>query len=128
MYGFDIMIDKALKPWLIEVNILPSLAAASPLDRKIKQQVVSQMFHLLGTVSHDRSDLPKAQRQYLDYHHGKPDATEQYIVDDLLDEHNRRGNYERIFPKPNNANKFDHLFCKQTQNVNHVQSAFVTRQ
>lgn len=36
LYGFDILIDSELKPWLLEVNIQPSLSASSPLDRRIK--------------------------------------------------------------------------------------------
>lgn len=36
LFGFDVMMDKALKPWLLEVNISPSLMGSSPLDRKIK--------------------------------------------------------------------------------------------
>lgn len=34
--GFDIMIDHTLKPFLIEVNQMPSFATDSPLDYKIK--------------------------------------------------------------------------------------------
>ena len=29
VYGFDIMIDENLKPWLIEINLSPSLACDS---------------------------------------------------------------------------------------------------
>ena len=36
VYGFDIMIDSDLKPWLIEINLSPSLACDSQLDMKIK--------------------------------------------------------------------------------------------
>ena len=34
--GFDILIDDKLEPWLIEVNLSPSLSCDSPLDKKIK--------------------------------------------------------------------------------------------
>jgi hypothetical protein len=36
MYGFDVLIDNKLKPWLLEINVCASLSASSPLDKKIK--------------------------------------------------------------------------------------------
>lgn len=37
LLGFDVLIDSNLKPWLMEVNLSPSLACDSPIDLKIKQ-------------------------------------------------------------------------------------------
>lgn len=49
LYGFDVMVDAALKPWLLEVNVFPSLRSdSSPLDRRIKTQLVADMFTLVG--------------------------------------------------------------------------------
>jgi len=45
LYGFDILIDDNLKPWVLEVNLSPSLATDAPLDLKIKSNVIS------GTIS-----------------------------------------------------------------------------
>jgi tubulin polyglutamylase TTLL1 len=33
MYGFDVLIDANLKPWLIEVNASPSLTTTTEVDR-----------------------------------------------------------------------------------------------
>ncbi|CBN77236.1 conserved unknown protein [Ectocarpus siliculosus] len=52
--GFDFMIDAGLKPWLIEVNHLPSFATDSPLDRQIKAQVVSAALSVLHAKADDR--------------------------------------------------------------------------
>ena len=46
--GFDIMIDKNFKPWLIEVNQSPSFATDSPLDYDVKKAVVKDAFMLLN--------------------------------------------------------------------------------
>lgn len=48
LFGFDILLDRALTPWLIEVNVSPSLMGASPLDKRIKGRLLSDMFHLVG--------------------------------------------------------------------------------
>ena len=40
LYGFDIMIDSNLKPWLIEVNISPSLSSSSPFDKTLKTKLI----------------------------------------------------------------------------------------
>uniref|UniRef100_A0A8D2PTF4 Tubulin--tyrosine ligase-like protein 5 n=1 Tax=Zosterops lateralis melanops TaxID=1220523 RepID=A0A8D2PTF4_ZOSLA len=55
LYGFDVLIDDTLKPWLLEVNLSPSLACDSPLDLKIKASMLSDMFTLVGFVCQDPS-------------------------------------------------------------------------
>ena len=51
MLGFDILIDDTLTPWLLEVNLSPSLNCDSPLDQKIKGELISDLFTMAGVVS-----------------------------------------------------------------------------
>jgi len=44
----DILIDAKLKPWLIEVNHLSSFGTDSPLDKKIKFDLIRDTFTLLN--------------------------------------------------------------------------------
>ncbi|RLW09993.1 hypothetical protein DV515_00002092 [Chloebia gouldiae] len=53
LYGFDVLIDDTLKPWLLEVNLSPSLACDAPLDLKVKASMLSDMFTLVGFVCQD---------------------------------------------------------------------------
>ncbi|RNF26408.1 putative tubulin-tyrosine ligase-like protein [Trypanosoma conorhini] len=46
LYGFDLMLDAKLKPWLVEVNTLPSLASTSPFDYAVKTNVVADLLNL----------------------------------------------------------------------------------
>ena len=46
--GFDILIDEKLKPWLIEINHTPSFATDTPLDFKIKKDVIADTIQMLG--------------------------------------------------------------------------------
>lgn len=54
MYGFDILIDANLKPWVLEVNISPSLATDSPLDLAIKANLMTDIFNLITVKRMDR--------------------------------------------------------------------------
>ena len=50
LLGFDILIDEVLQPWLIEVNLSPSLGCDAPLDQKIKGNLMADLFTLIGVV------------------------------------------------------------------------------
>ncbi|NWV79142.1 TTLL4 polyglutamylase, partial [Dasyornis broadbenti] len=50
LFGFDIMLDEDLKPWILEVNISPSLHSNSPLDVSIKGQMIRDLLNLAGFV------------------------------------------------------------------------------
>ncbi|XP_049866091.1 probable tubulin polyglutamylase TTLL2 isoform X2 [Pectinophora gossypiella] len=47
-YGFDVLLDDSLKPWLIEVNLSPALAADCEADVAVKQPMLHELFDLLG--------------------------------------------------------------------------------
>ena len=40
LFGFDVLLDSDLKPWLLEVNISPSLHSTSSLDLSVKVRAV----------------------------------------------------------------------------------------
>lgn len=54
LFGFDVLLDEVLKPWLIEVNVACSLASSSPLDRRIKHFMMTDLLHLVGVSPFDR--------------------------------------------------------------------------
>lgn len=54
LFGFDILVDSDLKPWLLEVNLSPSLATDSPLDMTIKSTLLMDVFNLAGVKKFDR--------------------------------------------------------------------------
>lgn len=53
LFGFDVLVDVDMNPWLLEVNLTPALGCDSPLDQKIKANVISDLFTVCGLVSHD---------------------------------------------------------------------------
>lgn len=54
IFGFDVLIDSDLKPWLLEVNLSPSLATDSPLDHTIKTQLLTDSFNCTTLRRFDR--------------------------------------------------------------------------
>jgi tubulin polyglutamylase TTLL2 len=48
LYGFDILLDAKLKPWLIEVNFSPSLALETVTDQSIKESLLDDVVDTLG--------------------------------------------------------------------------------
>merc|ERR1712224_635825 len=60
LFGFDILIEENMRPWLIEVNLSPSLSISSPLDRKIKADVMADLLSLVGFSS---KPPPAAKRE-----------------------------------------------------------------
>ena len=47
LYGYDILIDDTLKPWLIEINANPSLSANTPKDNEMKVKMLDDMLTIL---------------------------------------------------------------------------------
>ncbi|XP_062312743.1 tubulin polyglutamylase TTLL4 isoform X1 [Osmerus eperlanus] len=57
LFGFDIMLDENLKPWVLEVNISPSLHSNTALDVAIKGQMIRDVLNLAGFVLPQRDDV-----------------------------------------------------------------------
>ncbi|XP_073161004.1 tubulin monoglutamylase TTLL4 isoform X2 [Lepidochelys kempii] len=57
LFGFDVMLDENLKPWILEVNISPSLHSNSPLDVSIKGQMIRDLLNLAGFVLPNLDDV-----------------------------------------------------------------------
>uniref|UniRef100_A0A8C7PSP0 Tubulin--tyrosine ligase-like protein 5 n=1 Tax=Oncorhynchus mykiss TaxID=8022 RepID=A0A8C7PSP0_ONCMY len=117
LYGFDVLIDSNLKPWLLEVNLSPSLACDAPLDLKIKASMISDMFSIVGEsfslplFLHIKNKPLSANNTDTDGPKEKPGskqgdstlgltAEELKVLRRIREEHERRGGFIRIFPTP----------------------------
>ncbi|CAM6016416.1 unnamed protein product [Sphagnum balticum] len=47
LYGYDILVDDSLKPWLLEVNASPSLGADTPTDHELKYGMLDDVITLV---------------------------------------------------------------------------------
>ncbi|KAL2916373.1 Tubulin polyglutamylase ttll4 [Polyrhizophydium stewartii] len=48
LFGFDVLLDSELKPWLMEVNISPSMKASCDMDHALKARVAVDLLNLAG--------------------------------------------------------------------------------
>jgi len=68
LFGFDILLDTNLNPWLLEVNLSPSMNCDSPLDQKIKSELIAESLNLSRIVPF------YMRNQEFGYFHGNNDS------------------------------------------------------
>ncbi|XP_046595142.1 tubulin polyglutamylase TTLL5 isoform X1 [Neodiprion virginianus] len=130
LFGFDILIDDTLKPWLLEVNLTPSLGCDSPLDVRLKSALMADLLTLVGIAAVDPILRPhsnnhrsitnpsKNMTSYRRVHSAEMlmqkkknvaknslnksglTAEQQRIVASARAQFERRGGFVRIFPSP----------------------------
>ncbi len=126
MFGFDILIDKKLKPWLVEVNVLPSLSSSSGFDKRIKTTVVCDILTLVGIRGYDKKKVHGAQdnEKSKPFRQSFPDISqvrqlagneqlsqdEMNLILDHEEEFSRKGNFSRIFPLAANVDYYERFF------------------
>jgi len=100
IYGVDILLDAELNPWLMEVNLNPSLNCDSELDLKVKSKLLTDIFNIIGAIpfSHDGKFIP------MDKPNEYKDEIEEGVIESLCEFERPSGGFERIFPLKNNIN------------------------
>jgi tubulin polyglutamylase TTLL5 len=81
LFGYDILIDSDLKPWLLEINLSPSLACDSPLDLTIKSNLIADTMTMVGVRRFDRrlESQNKAKNRMKSYmNRGKSNNNSRY--------------------------------------------------
>ncbi|KAF4520504.1 hypothetical protein B566_EDAN004827 [Ephemera danica] len=63
LFGVDVLLDSNLRPWLLEVNISPSLHSSSPLDQAVKGPMVCDLLNMAGY--HIPNKLPSSMQKEL---------------------------------------------------------------
>ena len=59
--GLDVMLDDDLKPWLLEVNLSPSLSSSEILDLNVKGNLLADLYTLVGVVPNDQRNYEKVR-------------------------------------------------------------------
>ena len=126
LYGFDILIDSNLKPWLLEVNVAPSLSSGSALDKQIKTALMCDIYTLVGVVPYIRSALKHEEKRnksantrttFKNYQFvlsndpiGDLSEDEVKVIAENQEELQRLGQFERIFPTKESIPVYEKYF------------------
>ena len=139
IYGFDVMLDNKLKPWLIEVNTSPSFSSSSPFDKNIKTRVVCDALTLIGVKPYDKLKFKQDQEKQaamrrmhgFNYSHKSTSdnfydskmsskfSTTDYeseVLTEFVEQEYRTGGYERIFPLDYNVLYYSQFFERERNN------------
>lgn len=65
IFGVDVLLDSALRPWLLETNGFPALHMSTPIDAAVKGPLIHDTFELLGID--DLVTMPPVTRARLPY-------------------------------------------------------------
>lgn len=65
VYGYDVLIDEDLRPWLIEVNASPAMARDALVDVRVKNAMIKDTVNLIDPAPYDRAALLKIIRRRL---------------------------------------------------------------
>lgn len=116
LFGFDVLIDDKLKPWLMEVNISPSMKSSCVQDLTVKREVIADLFNTVGfkiddlkLLSGDKTcripakpDCKTRQRQKNALMNNgdsfSPSKEDLNSLCDFEDENSRKGNFIRLWP------------------------------
>ncbi|XP_064932979.1 tubulin polyglutamylase TTLL13 isoform X3 [Columba livia] len=61
--GFDILLDRRLKPWLLEVNHSPSFTTDSRLDREVKDALLCDTINLINVHACNKRKVLEEDKQ-----------------------------------------------------------------
>ncbi|CAF0940340.1 unnamed protein product [Adineta steineri] len=123
--GFDVLLDKKLKPHVLEVNHSPSFTTDSKLDREIKDALIYDTLLLLNLPAADKRRFleeekkrakerlfQKANKKDSKYREEQEDLAQQWQKEIEKWEDQHLGNYRRIYPGVDTAEKYDRFYTQ----------------
>jgi hypothetical protein len=65
VFGYDVLIDQDLRPWLLEVNSSPSMGRDNALDTRVKNAMIRDTVLLLDPAPFDRAAVVRVLKRRL---------------------------------------------------------------
>ncbi|CAF3048765.1 unnamed protein product [Rotaria sp. Silwood2] len=123
--GFDVLIDRKLKPYVLEVNHSPSFTTDSKLDREIKDALIYDTLLLLNMPAADKRRFVEEEKKRAKerlfqkinkkdnkYREEQEDLAQQWQKEIEKWEDQHMGNYRRIYPGLDTAQKYDRFYTQ----------------
>ena len=109
LYGFDLMIDKINKVWLLELNRNPTMRNGHAVCDYMYDNIITDILNIVGIVPFNHNETQETfDKDIYEY-----ENEIEEIVDDCLCEFGRpRGMYELIYPLKNNVDKYKKYYEK----------------
>ena len=92
-YGFDILFDDKLKPWLLEVNIKPAMELYNIINERNKIKVETDRLNLMGLIPFNHFT-----QEPLDKEMSYKDDVDEAVQISLCEFERPHGTLELIFP------------------------------
>ncbi|KAF2981341.1 hypothetical protein EK904_003798, partial [Melospiza melodia maxima] len=120
--GFDILLDRRLKPWLLEVNHSPSFNTDSQLDHEVKDALLCDTFNLINVHACDRKKvleedkrrvkerlLQASQPPWESRRREQESSQAAWLAQAETYENEHLGGFRRIYPAPG-TEKYEPFF------------------
>ncbi|XP_029138886.1 tubulin polyglutamylase TTLL6 [Protobothrops mucrosquamatus] len=119
--GFDILLDRKLKPWLLEVNHSPSFSTDSWLDKEVKDQLLYDTLVLINLGACDKRKILEVEKRrgkerLLKQCRNREARAEEFkncqamwLQQAEIYEENNTGGYRRIYPNSDSV-RYDRFF------------------
>ena len=101
----DILIDQNMKPWLLEINLSPSLASIGKYEERLKLQLFADMFNIIGLKPYSHYD-------YEPYEEGPEykNKVEESVNESICEFGRPLGRFIRVFPRKDNYKYYKQFF------------------
>ena len=127
LFGYDILLDKNFRPWLLEVNYGPDMANIDDFDLILKSKVITDLYNIVGLVPFRKGEYNNIPYDEVYDYKNKIDE----VIDDSICELDRpRGGFNLLFPLKDNidyysqfvpfANKINKKFWNKIKTMKNV--------
>ena len=102
LYGFDVILDSRLEPYLLEMNANPMLGSTKNVDAETKTNLITDILNVVGIYpfDHTRPDVPfDKQIKY-------KSKVDEAVKESFVEFSRPMGGWSRIFPLKNNINYY----------------------